>query len=422
MKKMSFIPFHRPSIGDEEIAEVVDTLRSGWLTTGPKTAQFEQEFASYVNSPYSLATNSCTASLHLALAALGIGRGHEVITTPLTFCATVNAIMHVGATPVLADVADDGNIDPISVQARLTPRTKAIIPVHLAGLPCDLASLWRIAKRHQLRVVEDAAHAVGTLYGQKPIGAATLDPPSGSDAVAFSFYATKNLTTAEGGMVTTAHPELHDRMKRLCLHGISRDAWNRYAERGNWYYEVNECGFKYNLSDLQSSIGIHQLRKQERFIQTRIRYAQLYGSILADTEEVELPPEPPLGARHVWHLYAIRLNLEKLAIGRDDFIQALREKRIGASVHFIPIQLHSFFRPLANLPHNYCPVALQLYPRLVTLPLYPEMTECEVEYVALTVRDLLRQHRSSATSKTMALPCLATGHSEAMEGKVSDLA
>jgi dTDP-4-amino-4,6-dideoxygalactose transaminase len=421
MKEMSFIPFHRPSIGDEEIAEVVDTLRSGWLTTGPKTAQFEQEFASYVHSPYSLATNSCTASLHLALAALGIGPSHEVITTPLTFCATVNAIMHVGATPVLADVADDGNIDPISVEARLTPRTKAIIPVHLAGLPCDLASLWRIANRHQLRVVEDAAHAVGTLYGQKPIGAATLDPPSGSDAVAFSFYATKNLTTAEGGMVTTAHPELHDRMKRLCLHGISRDAWNRYAERGNWYYEVNECGFKYNLSDLQSSIGIHQLRKQERFIQTRIRYAQLYGSILADTEEVELPPEPPLGARHVWHLYAIRLNLEKLAIGRDNFIQALREKRIGSSVHFIPIQLHSFFRPLANLPHNYCPVALQLYPRLVTLPLYPEMTECEVEYVALTVRDLLRQHRSTATSKIMALPCLATGQSEAMEGKVSGL-
>src|SRR6266480_2475659 len=307
MNEMSFIPFHRPSIGDEEIAEVVDTLRSGWLTTGPKTAQFEREFAFYVHSPYSLATNSCTASLHLALAALGIGPGHEVITTPLTFCATVNAIMHVGATPVLADVADDGNIDPSSVEARLTPHTKAIIPVHLAGLPCNLASLWRIANRHGLRVIEDAAHAVGTVYEQKPIGAATLDPPSGSDAVAFSFYATKNLTTAEGGMVTTAHQELHDRMKRLCLHGISRDAWNRYTDRGNWYYDVHECGFKYNLSDLQSAVGIHQLRKQERFIETRNRYAQLYTSILADTEEVELPPEAPVGARHAWHLYAIRL-------------------------------------------------------------------------------------------------------------------
>jgi dTDP-4-amino-4,6-dideoxygalactose transaminase len=400
MTDTSFIPFHRPSLGDEEIAEVVDTMRSGWLTTGPKTAQFEREFASYVNSPHALAANSCTAGLHLALAALDIGPGDEVITTPLTFCATVNAIMHVGATPVLADVGADGNIDPASVEARITPRTRAIIPVHLGGLPCDLSSLWRIARTYGLQVVEDAAHAVGAIYEGKPIGASTVSTRGCSDAVAFSFYATKNLTTAEGGMITTPSADLFDRMKSLCLHGISRDAWNRYADKGNWYYEVHECGFKYNLSDLQSSIGIHQLRRQEKFNEARSRYARLYSDLLADSEEVELPAEAPQGSRHAWHLYSIRLRLDRLKIGRGEFIQALREKGIGASVHFIPIQLHPFFRPLAGLPQNQCPVALSTYPRLITLPLYPDMTEAEVEYVGSTVRELLREHRGRLHART----------------------
>jgi dTDP-4-amino-4,6-dideoxygalactose transaminase len=421
MSQKSFIPFHRPSIGDEEIAEVVDTLRSGWLTTGPKTAQFERDFALYVQSPYALATNSCTAGLHLALAALDIGPGDEVITTPLTFCATVNAIMHVGATPVLADVGTDGNLDPVSVKARMTPRTKAIVPVHLGGLPCDLTSIWELARVGGLRVIEDAAHAIGTRYDQRPIGASARNPTRGSDAVAFSFYATKNLTTAEGGMVTTADQQLHDRMKCLCLHGISRDAWNRYTDRGNWYYEVQECGFKYNLSDLQSAIGIHQLKKQESFIGVRTRYARLYGSILSDLAEVDLPSEAPPGSRHAWHLYSIRLNLEKLAISRDSFIQVLREKGIGASVHFIPIQLHPFFRPMAHLPQNQCPVALQLYPRLITLPLYPEMTEAEVEYVGLAVREVLTQNRRVATRKTVDVNCAIPGISEIVRTNSSDL-
>jgi dTDP-4-amino-4,6-dideoxygalactose transaminase len=359
-----FIPFHRPSIGDEEIAEVIDTLRSGWLTTGPKTARFEREFSNYVHSPFALAVNSCTAGLHLALAALGIGSGDEVITTPLTFCATVNTILHVGATPVLADIGPNGNIDPNSIEARITPRTKAIIPVHLGGLPCDLASIWQIAKKWGLRVIEDAAHAAGTLYDEKPIGAATQTLGTCSDAVAFSFYATKNLTTAEGGMVTTPDRDLYERMKLLCLHGI------------------------------------HQLHKLERSIEIRARYARLYSTILADVEEVELPHEAPPGDRHAWHLYSIRLNLEKLSIDRGQFIEALSERRIGTSVHFIPIPLHPFFRPFAKLPHNQCPAALELYPRLVTLPLYPEMTEAEVEYVGRTVRELLLQaRRRLATSK-----------------------
>lgn len=403
MDERKFIPFHRPSIGEEEIAEVIDTLRSGWLTSGPKTAQFEREFSNYVQSPFALAVNSCTAGLHLALAALGIGNGDEVITTPLTFCATVNTILHVGATPVLADIGADGNIDPNSIEARITPRTKAIIPVHLGGLPCDLEKIWQVAAKWGLRVIEDAAHAAGTWYDKKPIGAATQTPGKCSDAVAFSFYATKNLTTAEGGMVTTPDQALYERMKLLCLHGISRDAWNRYAEKGSWYYEVHECGFKYNLSDLQSSLGIHQLRKLERFIERRTRYARLYSTILADVEEVELPHEAPPDNRNSWHLYSIRLNLEKLSIDRRQFIEALRERRIGTSVHFIPIPLHPFFRPFAELPQNRCPAALELYPRLVTLPLYPEMTEAEVEYVGHNVCELLRQCRRPATGKSTCL-------------------
>jgi dTDP-4-amino-4,6-dideoxygalactose transaminase len=393
MDEMKFISFSRPSIGEEEIAEAVDTLRSGWLTSGPKTARFERDFAAYVDSPYALAVNSCTAGLHLALAAFGIGPGDEVITTAVTFCATVNAILHVGATPVLADIGPDGNIDPDSIESRITRRTKAIIPVHMAGLPCDLNRIWRIARRFNLRVVEDAAHAVGTMYDGRQIGAAAVERRSGSDVVAYSFYATKSLTTAEGGMVTTADPELYDRMKCLCLHGISRDAWNRYTEKGNWYYEVKECGFKYNLSDLQSAIGIHQLQKQEEFIEVRRRYAGIYSSILDGLDEVELPAEAPPRSRHAWHIYAIKLNLDNLTIDRAAFIQALQERRIGTSVHFIPIPLHPFFRRWAKLPQNQCPAALAMYPRLISLPIYPAMTEAEVEYVGNSVRSLLEQHR-----------------------------
>src|SRR5689334_11553482 len=244
MTEHTYIPFHRPEIGDEEIDAVVQTLRSGWLTTGPQTAQFEREFAAYVHSSYALAVNSCTAGLHLALEALGIGPGHEVITTPLTFCATVNCILQTGATPVLADIGPDGNIDPASIAQRITPRTRAILPVHLGGLACDMDAIWSLARSRGLLVVEDAAHAVGSHYRGLPVGGGG-DGRCSSDAVAFSFYATKNLTTGEGGMVTTKHEALADRMRRLCLHGISKDAWNRYAEHGNWYYNVEASGFKY---------------------------------------------------------------------------------------------------------------------------------------------------------------------------------
>lgn len=386
------VPFHRPSIGCEEIDEVVRTLRSGWLTSGPRTAQFEQEFRSYVGAPHALAVNSCTAGMHVALAALGVGRGAEVITTPLTFCATVNVILHVGATPVLADIGMDGNIDPRSIAARITERTRAIIPVHLAGLPCDMEAIWTLASRRRLFVVEDCAHAAGARYGNWPIGAGNPETGRYSAAAAFSFYATKNMTTGEGGMVTTHDDELADSMRVLCLHGISKDAWNRYSDRGNWYYQVLTAGFKYNLSDVQSAIGLHQLRKLEGFIDARTRYARMYNEVLGDCEELELPPERS-DSRHAWHLYMLRLNLHKLTISRDEFIDRLRERRIGTSVHFIPIPLHPFFAPFAERPENQCPRALELYSRLISLPLYPAMTEAQVEYVAQTVRQLAREAR-----------------------------
>jgi dTDP-4-amino-4,6-dideoxygalactose transaminase len=396
MSSRPFIPFNLPSIGEEEIAEVVATLRSGWLTSGPKTARFEAEFRAYVGTRAALAVNSGTAAMHLALAALGVGPGDEVITTPLTFCATVNTIFHAGATPVLADVGSDGNISPESVESRITERTRALLPVHLGGLPCEMDALWTLARRHRLYVIEDAAHAVGSRYRGAPIGGGDPGRGNGSDAVAFSFYATKNLTTGEGGMVATYSEALEESMRILCLHGISRDAWNRYSEAGNWYYEVAKCGFKYNLSDIQSAIGIHQLRKQERFVEIRTRYAALYRASLGDVSEIELPPERS-DCRHSWHLYTIRLNLGSLDIDRGEFIAALRRRGIGASVHFIPVPLHPFFRVFADLPHNRCPRALELYPRLVSIPLYPSMTEEQVAAVAAAVKDIVRSSRKKRT-------------------------
>jgi len=393
----NYIPFSVPALGEEEIQEVSDVLRSGWITTGAKTAQFEKEFAEYTHCDHALAVNSCTAGLHLALAALGIGPGDEVITTPLTFCATVNVILHVGATPVLADVDQDGNIDPESIRTRITSKTRAILPVHLAGFPCDMDAIWKIASEHKLFVVEDAAHAIGTTYHGEPIGSRAGE----SDAVAFSFYATKNLTTGEGGMVTTNNRELHDRMKVLCLHGISRDAWNRYNRNGSWFYDVIEPGFKYNLSDIQSAIGIHQLRKLDRFAERRESIIRLYNQLLGNIREIETPRDSVEG-RHAWHLYAIRLNLDQLAIDRGQFIEKLRDADIGTSVHFIPISMHTFFAQWADREENRCPRALELYPRLISLPLYPTLDESDVRYICSTLAEIVTQNRKHPTVRICA--------------------
>ncbi len=330
----------------------MSTLRSGWLTTGVRTVQFEKEFREYVGARHAQAVSSCTAALHLALAALNIGPGDEVITTPLTFCATVSVIVHVGATPVLADVGPDGNIDPESIARRITPRTKAIIPVHLAGTHCDMEAIWKLAQKHHLFVIEDAAHAAGTDYKGNKIGSEEFP----SDAVCFSFYATKNLTTGEGGMITVNDKSLADRVKMLTLHGINKDAWNRYREDGSWYYEVLECGFKYNLSDLQSAVGIHQLRKLDRIHPSgALNTPSSITNAFADLPQLELP-EPSRTGRHCWHLFALRLRLDALSIDRSRFISELRQKEHRRKhVHFIPIQLHPFFKKWADLPENQCP-------------------------------------------------------------------
>jgi len=378
--KLPFLQFSTPDIGEEEIGEVVETLRSGWLTTGEKTARFERNFAAYTGARHAQAVNSCTAGLHLALAALGIGPGDEVITTPLTFCSTVNVILAVGAKPVLADIGPDLNISPESIIAAITPRTRAIIPVHFGGLPCDMKSIWAIARERKLFVVEDAAHAAGALYTNRPIGSGT------SDAVAFSFYATKNLCTGEGGMVTTPSAELADRMRVLCLHGISRDAWARYSEKGSWYYEVTACGFKYNMSYIMAAIGLAQLKKLEEMTARRIAIAHRYNQALANIPQVELPPDSPQ-SRHCWHLYALRLNLEELTIDRAQFFDEMRERGIGCSVHFIPIPLHPFYRETLSFPDP-CTHALSEYPRLISIPLYSRMSDAEMDRVILAVRDV----------------------------------
>ncbi len=388
------VPFNCPSIGQEEIDEVVATLRSGWLTTGPRTARFERDFSDYVGAPQALALNSGTAAMHLALAALGIGPGDEVITTPLTFCATVNVIAQVGAQPVLADVGKDGNISPKAIEERISSRTRAVIPVHLGGLPCDMDLIWDLARKHGFSVVEDAAHAVGSHYRGRPIGFVGSGSETCSDAVAFSFYATKNLTTGEGGMVTTGSHSLSETMRRLSLHGIERDTRRREDTERSWYYEVRECGFKYNLSDIQAAVGIHQLRKLEGFIRTRAGHAARYAELLGDVEEIELPPDRQT-CRHAWHLYTIRLRLERLSIDRDEFIRALRQRNVGSSVHFIPIPLHPYFASLPGAQWVPCPNAMELYRRLVSVPLYPAMTEQQVEYVSKVVKEVVRSARKS---------------------------
>jgi dTDP-4-amino-4,6-dideoxygalactose transaminase len=402
MSEKKFIPFHQPEIGEDEIDEVVRTLRSGWLTTGARTEQFQNEFQSYIRARHVLAVNSGTAALHLALAGLKIGPGDEVITTPLTFCATVNVILHVGATPVLADIQPNGNIDPQSVADRITPRTRAIIPVHFAGAPCDMDAIWSLARKHELFVIEDAAHAAGTHYRGHHVGADCF----ASDATAFSFYATKNITTGEGGMIVSKHEDLALRIRILTLHGISKDAWNRYHEEGSWYYEVLENGFKYNLTDIQSAIGIHQLRKLERYVQERTRFSEIYSKELCDLPELELPL-PTKDGRHSWHLYVVRLNLGLLNINRGQFIEELKKSKIGASVHFIPIPLHPFFKEWAHLRQNQCPVALHMYPRLISLPLYPSMSEEEVHRVTTAVREVVEKYSKQKSMPVCASPTLS---------------
>jgi dTDP-4-amino-4,6-dideoxygalactose transaminase len=387
-RRSDFLPFAPPLIGEEEIAEVVDTLRSSWITTGPKTRQFESDFAAYVQAPGALALSSCTAALHTALVTAGIRPGDEVITTPMTFAASVNVIEHVGARPVLVDVEPDTlNLDPRSVEAAVTPRTRAILAVHYAGHPADLDALWAIADAHRCVLIEDAAHALSARYRGRPIGGDARGNP-----VAFSFYATKNLTTAEGGMLTAA-PEFLAQARIVSLHGMSRDAWKRYDKGGSWYYEVMLPGFKYNMTDIQAALGLWQLRKLARFQQRRADIIAQYNRAFADEPALELPVVRP-EVEHAWHLYVLRLRLGALTIGRDRFIQELSARNIGTSVHFIPIHLHPYYRDRYGfLPQSF-PVAYANYERMLSLPLVPRLTDADVGDVIEAVRDIVRSFRT----------------------------
>jgi dTDP-4-amino-4,6-dideoxygalactose transaminase len=394
--RQKFLPFALPSIGEEEIAEVVDCLRSGWITTGPKVKRFETEFAKWIGAQHAIAVNSCTAGLHISLAALGVRPGDEVIVPSLTFCATANVVVHLGATPVLVDTNANFNIDPGAITAAITPRTRAIIPVHYSGQSCDLAEIYAIAKEHGLAVVEDAAHAVGTTYRDRKIGSdAILNGNSIRRTAVFSFYATKNMTTGEGGMITTNDSALAEQMRLLTLHGMSRDAWKRYSATGSWFYDVVAAGYKYNMTDIQAALGIHQLTKLPSFISTRQQYAQQYDAGLSGLDAIRLP-RTYSDRNHTYHLYVIRLVLDKLNIGRAEFIQELTKSNIGSSVHFIPVHLHQFYQSRFGCRPGQLPETEAAYNEMISLPLYPAMTQEDVMDVIRTVRHLVEKNRKVA--------------------------
>lgn len=383
--KPPFLPFALPEIGDEEIAEVVDTLKSGWVTTGPKTARFEREFSAFLGDEalHCIAVNSATAGLHLALEALGIGPGNEVITTTHTFTATAEVVRYLGADVVLVDVDPVTlNIDPRAVEAAITPRTKALMPVHFGGLAADMPALLDIARRHQLKVVEDAAHALPTTVGGQLVG--TL----GSDATVFSFYANKTMTTGEGGMLVTRDADLAKRAKTMRLHGMSRDAFDRFtATVPSWYYEIVAPGFKYNLTDIAASLGLHQLRKARRFQQRRAEIAAAYHAGLADLPLV-LPADAPAGDEHAWHLYTVRLA-DGAGVSRDQAVEALFEAGIGCSVHYIPLHQQPYWRDRYSLRAEQFPHSQRAYERLFSLPIYTRMTDADVQRVVAVLRRLL---------------------------------
>ncbi len=383
MSSVPFLPFALPDIGDEEIAEVVDTLRSGWVTTGPKTRRFEEDFAAWLGDPslHALAVNSATAGLHLALEALGIGPGDEVITTTHTFTATAEVVRYLGADVVLVDI-DPATlcIDVDAVERAITPKTKAVIPVHYAGLAADMARLVPLARRHGLKIVEDAAHALPTTCGGRLVG--TLD----SDATVFSFYANKTITTGEGGMVVVRDAEMASRIKVMRLHGISRDAFDRFtAKVPSWYYEIVAPGFKYNLTDIASALGIHQLKRAHEFQRRREAVATAYREALAGLP-LTLPPGPPPGEKHSWHLYVVRLG-DEARLGRDACIETLFAAGIGCSVHYIPLHLQPYWRDLYGLRPERFPCSQRAYERSISLPMYSRMNGDDVARVARALRE-----------------------------------
>ncbi len=380
-----FLPFAQPEIGEEEIAEVVDTLRSGWVTTGPKARRFETDFGAFLGDPglHCIAVNSATAGLHLALEALGIGPGDEVVTTTHTFTATAEVVRYLGADVRLVDIDPDTlNIDPALMEQAVGPRTKAVIPVHYGGLAADMTAVLEIAADCDLKVVEDAAHALPTTVKGRPVG--TLD----SDATVFSFYANKTITTGEGGMLVTADAALARRARVMRLHGMNRDAFDRFtATVPSWYYEVVAPGYKYNLTDIAAALGLHQLKRAREFHAKRERIAALYDEGFRNLPVIT-PPRPPAGEQHAWHLYPLRLA-DDARITRDRFIEKLFEAGIGCSVHYIPLHLHPYWRDRYGLTPEQFPHSQRAYERMVSLPIYTRMSDADVERVLAAARAAL---------------------------------
>ena len=379
------VPFHRPDVGEEEVAAVIDTLRSGWLTTGPKAQEFEREFAAAIGAPHAIAVSSCTAALHLALDAIELAPGDEVITSTLTFTSTGATIIHADGRPVLADVAPDTlNLDPRDVERKITPRTRAIVAVHFAGHPAPMDEIVDIAERHRLHLIEDAAHALPAAYRGRRIG--TI-----AELTAFSFYVTKNLTTGEGGMLTADDASLADRVRMRRLHGMSRDAWKRYTATGSWRYDVSYPGFKYNFTDIAAALGLVQLRRLPALHRRREEIAARYATLFAGVPALRLPVTRP-EVDHAWHLYVVRVVPERLRITRDELIERLKEEGIGTSVHFIPLHMHSYYRDALGLSPADFPVASEAAETMVSLPLHTRMEDDDVDYVAQTLTGILESN------------------------------
>jgi dTDP-4-amino-4,6-dideoxygalactose transaminase len=379
------VPFHQADVGEEEAGAAADVVRSGWLTMGARTLEFEQRFADYVGAGHAVAVNSCTAALHLALEAIGIKAGDEVLVPTNTFTATAEVVTYLGAHPVLVDVDRETlNISPAEAKRRITPRTKAIIPVHFAGQACDMDEIHALAEERGIRVIEDAAHALPATYKGRFVGAL-------SETTCFSFYATKTLTTGEGGMLTTDSAAIANRARTMRLHGISRDAWKRYTAEGSWYYEVWAPGFKYNMTDIQAAIGLVQLEKCTGMCAMRAAIVLRYDAAFSRIPVLEIPVQRT-DRQSAHHLYVLRLARDGLAIGRDDFIIALKERGIGASVHFIPLHLHPYYRDVCGFKKSDYPVASREFERYLSLPLFSGMTDAQMEHVITSVCEIATDH------------------------------
>ena len=375
------VPFHRASLGEDEVSAVADVIRSGWLTMGERTFEFERRFAAYVGAKYAIAVASCTAALHLCLDAIGLREGDEVLVPTTTFTASAEVVTYFKARPVLVDVeARTLNVDVSDASRKITSRTRAIIPVHFGGQPCDIAEVHDLAKRYNLHVIEDAAHALPASYGNKSVG-------SISELTAFSFYATKTLSTGEGGMVTTDNEDYAHRLQLMRLHGISRDAWNRYSSEGSWYYEVIEAGHKYNFTDLQAALGLTQLAKCDAMWEARCGIAEHYSRELTSSPALQLPQLCP-DRTTAWHLYVVRLHLDRLRINRENFIRELARRGISTSVHFIPLHLQPYYQNHYGYRKGDMPTAEQQYERSLSLPLYPSMTAEEIGSVVSAVLEI----------------------------------